>query len=48
VAGPDISEQLRQQIAAGLGPVDQVMMRVDDRQIGFDDLLTAAGRANLA
>ena len=37
-----IVEQLRQQIAAGLGPVDQMMMWVDDRQIGLDDLLAAA------
>ena len=42
VSGADIGEQLRQQIAPGLGPVHQVMMRVDDRQIGLDDLLAAA------
>jgi hypothetical protein len=35
----DIGEELGQQISAGLGPVDQVMMRVDDRQVGLDDFL---------
>ena len=40
--GAGVGEQLRQQIAAGLGPVDQMMVRVDDRQIGLDDLFTAA------
>ena len=42
MARSDISKQLRQQIAAGLGPVDQVMVRVDNRQIGLDDLFAAA------
>ena len=25
------------QVAPGLGPVDQMMVRIDDRQLGFDD-----------
>jgi hypothetical protein len=41
VSAAGVGEQVRQQIAAGLGPVDQMMMRVDDRQFGFDDLLAA-------
>ena len=41
VPAAGVGEQLGQQIAAGLGPVDQVMMRVDDRQLGLDDLLAA-------
>jgi len=48
VARGDIREQFRQQIAAGLGPVDQMMMRVDDRQIGLDDLFAAAVEPVLA
>ena len=39
MSAADIGEKFGQQIAAGLGPVDQVMMRVDDRQFGLDDLL---------
>jgi hypothetical protein len=34
-------EQFRQQVAAGLRAVDQVMMRVDNRQIGLDDFFAA-------
>ncbi|TMJ66070.1 MAG: hypothetical protein E6G83_11470 [Alphaproteobacteria bacterium] len=41
MAGADIGEQFWQQITAGLGPIDQVMVRVDDRQIWFDDLFAA-------
>ncbi len=48
VAAAGVSEQLGQEIAAGLGPVDQVMMRVDDRQIGLDDLFAAAVEPVLA
>jgi hypothetical protein len=40
VPGPQIGEQFRQQVAARLGPVHQVVMRIDDRQAGVDDLLT--------
>ena len=35
--GAEIGEQLGQQIAAGLGPVDQVVVRVDDRQLVLND-----------
>jgi hypothetical protein len=41
VLAPQIREQFRQQVAAGLRAIDQVMMRVDDRQIGFDDFFAA-------
>jgi hypothetical protein len=41
VPAPQIREQFRQQVAAGLRAIDQVMMRVDDRQIGFDDFFAA-------
>jgi hypothetical protein len=41
VAAAGVGEQFRQQIAACLGPVHQVMVRVDDRQLELDDLLTA-------
>jgi hypothetical protein len=36
-----VGEKVRQQIAPGLRPVDQVVMRVDDRQFGLDDRLAA-------
>src|SRR5947207_695464 len=39
VAAAGVGEQLRQQIAPGIGALDQVMVRVDDRQLGFEDLL---------
>ena len=42
MAAADIGQQIRQQIASGLGPIDQMMVRVDDRQIGLDDVLTTA------
>jgi hypothetical protein len=42
VPAADIGQQIRQQVAAGFRPLDQVMMRVDDRQSGLDNLLTAA------
>jgi len=41
VPAPQIREQFRQQVAAGLRAVDQVMMRVDNRQIGLDDFFAA-------
>ncbi len=41
VSGAEIGEQFRQQIAAGLRPVDQVMVRIDDREVGLDDLFAA-------
>jgi len=41
VSAAGVGEKVRQQVAAGLGPVDQMMMRVDDRQLGLDDLLAA-------
>ena len=34
----DVGQQFRQQIAPDFGAVDQMMMRVDDRQIGLDNL----------
>src|SRR5262249_57904959 len=37
-----VGEQFGQQVAAGFGSLDQMMMWVDDRQIGLDDLLAAA------
>jgi hypothetical protein len=40
----DIGQQLGQEIAAGLGAVDQMMMRVDDREIGVDDLFPPAAK----
>jgi hypothetical protein len=36
VSAAGVGEEVRQQIAAGLGPVDQVVMRIDDRQPGLD------------
>ena len=48
VAAPGVGGQFRQQIAACLGPLDQMMMRIDDRQIGLDDLLAAAVEPVLA
>src|SRR5207249_4277518 len=39
VAGTDIFEQILKQITVA-GPVPQVMVRIDDRQIGLEDLLT--------
>jgi hypothetical protein len=41
VTAAGVGEQVGQQIAAGLGPVDQMMVRVDGRQLGFDDRLAA-------
>jgi hypothetical protein len=38
VAAADIGQQILKQVAVA-GPVPHVMMRVDDRQIGLDDLL---------
>jgi len=46
VPTPGVGQQLGQQVAAGLGPVDQMMMRVDDPQIGLNDLFVC-GRASL-
>jgi hypothetical protein len=42
VAAIRIGEQLGHQIAPGLGPLDQMVVRVDDRQIGFENLLAVA------
>ena len=39
VAAAGVGEQFGQQIAAGIGAIDQVMVRVDDRQVGFEDFL---------
>src|ERR1051325_1840083 len=44
VAAAGVGEQLRQETAAGVGAVDQVMVRIDDRQIGVEDLLTTQGQ----
>jgi hypothetical protein len=42
MAAAGVGQQIREQIAAGLGPLDQVVMRIDDRQIWLDDFLVAA------
>ena len=47
VAAADIGQQILEQIAVA-GPVPHVMVRVDDRQIGLDDLLAPAVEPILA
>jgi hypothetical protein len=42
MAAAGVGQEIGQQIAAGLGPLDQMMMRIDDGQIGLDDFLVAA------
>ena len=48
VSRSNVGEQLGQQVAAGLGPLDQMMMGVDDRQTGLDDLFASAVEPVLA
>ena len=40
VAAADVFEQVLEQVAVA-GPVPQMMVRIDDRQIGLEDLLAA-------
>jgi len=42
MAAAGVGQQIRQQIAAVLGPIDQVVVRIDNRQAGFDDFLMTA------
>ena len=42
VAAAGIGQQIGQQVAAGILAIDQMMVRIDDRQIGVEDLLLAS------
>jgi hypothetical protein len=42
MAGVDVSEQLVEQVSA-TRVIPEVMMRVDDRELGFEDLLDKLG-----
>ncbi len=39
VTAAGVGQEIRQQIAAGLRPIDQMMVRIDNRQLGIDDRL---------
>ena len=38
-AGGDVGQQVGQQVAPAFRPVDQVMVRIDDRQVGLEGRL---------
>jgi hypothetical protein len=48
VAAADILQQVRHQVCAALRPVDQVMVRIDDRQGGIERVFPAAVEPFLA